>query len=222
MNRLQFILLIFAIFFIGICVSLFDNKEIKASDMPVREKIININSDNKCFKQIMEIISGQAEVLINVKGHIPSGKRDFYLNDISLEQAIDQVMRFYGVQNHAVAYNSGDNSLVLALFGISNPASLSSQTAHLSSDKEPNYDDQSQPKKHLEQPGEEKETMLTKLEKDTSLTPDQLQRLQKQNSQFLTELNRNDSLAPNQLQQLKKQSMQFEAEANYPEQVRKN
>ena len=116
MKKTPFILLkitlflLTAIFFIG-------HNYVQAEEVPVRERLISIDKQDQDFTQALKAIADQAGINFNVHGQVPSGNRDLSLKDIPLDQAMTQILRMYGVSNHAVAYNPETGTVMLTFLG---------------------------------------------------------------------------------------------------------
>ena len=116
MKKTPFILLkitlflLTAIFFIG-------HNYVHAEEMPVRERLISVDKKDQDFTQALEAIANQAGIAINIHGQIPEGKRDLSMDQMPLGEAISKIMRLYGVQNHAAAYDPESKTIMLAVLG---------------------------------------------------------------------------------------------------------
>ena len=130
MKKAPFILLkitlflLTAIFFIG-------HNYAQAEEIPVRERLISVNKQDQNFTQALEAIANQAGIAINIHGQIPEGKRDLSMDQMPLGKAMAQVMKMYGVLNHAAAYNPDTGTVMLAIL------ETSTMVARLPSKDEP-------------------------------------------------------------------------------------
>jgi type II secretory pathway component GspD/PulD (secretin) len=77
----------------------------QAEEKPVAERLVSVNLEDQDFTQALKAIADQAGITINIHGQTPAGKRDLSLKQVPLNQALAQVLRLYGVLNHAAAYN---------------------------------------------------------------------------------------------------------------------
>ena len=183
---------------------------LQASVDSVRNRLICLDFQNQEFTQIMESIANQAQISIKIKGFIPSGKRDLQLNQVPVDKAVEQLMRLYGIQNHAVSYSTSESRIRLAMFGFP-PDALLTRRADYPSKSRLKENDCPSAGEGLEKPAEKAEMVLARVKKDGSLTLKQVQMLDRQNINFLIE-SKGRSLTPDQILQLKMQSAHFEAE----------
>ena len=195
-------------------VYLFMPLSLFAADDTLRKRNLCLDLKNQDFTQIMESIAEQAKISIKIQGYIPPGKRDLQLKQVPVDKAVEQVMRLYGIQNHAVSFNTSGSNLKLAMFGVPANSILSNQTTEHSSEIVLKDGEQHAVVDRLEQLRGKSEMVLAKMNDNGSLTSEQLQRLNKQNIYFLNDTSR--SLTPDQLHQLRTQIVQFEAEVKYP------
>ena len=87
----------------------------QAAETPIKERIISIDLQNQNFTQAIEAIADQAGISIKLRGEKPQGNRDLSFKKLSVENAIAQVLRQYGVQNHVAAIDTKKQQLMLAV-----------------------------------------------------------------------------------------------------------
>ena len=181
-----------------------------ASEDSVRDRLICLDLQNHDFTQIMESIADQAQITIKIQGYIPPGKRDIQLKQVPVDKAVEQIMRLYGIQNHAVSYITSESRIRLAMFGFP-PDVLLTRQENYPSKSTLKENDCSPAGNGPEKPADRAEIVLARMNNDGSLTLEQVQMLDRQNINFLIE-SKGRSLTPDQILQLKEQSAQFEAE----------
>ena len=182
----------------------------QAEEVPVRERLVSVNLQDQDFTQALEAIAGQAGITVNLHGQMPAGKRDLSMDQVSLGQAIAQVLRMYGVRNHAAAYNPETGTIMLAILETSTyVAALSPQTESKIDiwKSEPLTEDQ------LARLREQSAIIVAEMEEASQpLTYDQMERLRKQSHEIETEMEDDQPLTAEQQERLREQSWQMELE----------
>ena len=192
-----------AIFFIG-------HNYAQAEEIPVRERLISVDKQNQDFTQALESIANQAGITINVHGQIPEGKRDLSMSQVPMGQAMAQVLRMYGVRNHAAAYNPETGTVMLAIL------ETSTHVAALSPEAEPTIDFWDKPltEDQLARLREQSEIIVAEMEESAlPLAPFQIEQLREQSSAMEKEMEESSQpLTPEQLERLREQSFVIELE----------
>ena len=209
MKKTPFILLkitlflLTAIFFIG-------HNYAQAEEIPVRERLISVDKQDQDFVQALESIADQAGINLNIHGQIPEGKRDLSMDQMPLGKAMAQVLRMYGVRNHAAAYNPETGTVMLAIL------ETSTHVAALSPEAEPTIDFWDKPltEDQLARLREQSEIIVAEMEEISKpLTPEQLERLFDKSADIEWEMNEiSQPLTPEQLERLRGQSAEIERE----------
>jgi small lipoprotein (TIGR04454 family) len=183
----------------------------QAEEKPVVESLVTINLEDQDFTQALKAIADQAGITINIHGQIPAGKRDLSLKQVPLNQALAQVLRIYGVLNHAAAYNPDTGTVMLAIL------ETSTMMAALSPQAQPRIDislDEPLTPEQLERLKEQSEIIVAEMEESAlPLAPFQIEQLREQSSAMEKEMEEaSQPLTPEQLERLREQSMQIELE----------
>ena len=182
----------------------------QAEEKPVAERLVSINLEDQDFTQALKAIADQAGITINIHGQAPTGKRDITLKQVPLNQALAQVLRLYGVRNHAAAYNPETRTVMLAIL------ETSTLVAALSPQDQPRIDismDEPLTREQLEQLKEQSEIIVAEMEEALlPLAPYQLEQLREQNSAMETKMEDAQPLTPEQMERLREQSRQIEME----------
>ncbi|MDZ7761267.1 MAG: hypothetical protein U5L00_13570 [Desulfovermiculus sp.] len=86
-----------------------------ATETPAKERLIDIELQDQKLRQALNSIAGHFDILIHFHGETPQYRRDIFLTQASLKQAISKIMRAYGIQNHVAAYDPETGDIMLAV-----------------------------------------------------------------------------------------------------------
>jgi len=75
-----------------------------AQDMLVLQRPVSLDKKGLDLKQAIEAVARQSDLNITIQGEKPPGTRDIFLSEMPVEKAIKQILKMYGVQNHAAVY----------------------------------------------------------------------------------------------------------------------
>lgn len=149
---------------------------------PMNQRVLSLEIQNLSFDEALNAVSGKLTVNIHFVGDKPPGTRNISLKDVTLGRAMGRIMRAYGVDNHAVAYQADTNTLVVANLKSASIRDLRTRAAL-------------GPESHADQP----------------LTPEQLARLRESSLQLMAELEEAAKpLTQEQLDRLREQSLAYE------------
>lgn len=206
MKKTPFILLkitlflLTAIFFVG-------HNYIQAEEKTVSERLVSLELKDQDFTQALEAIADQVGITINIHGQIPEGKRDMSMDLMPLGKAMAQVMKMYGVRNHAAAYNPEAGTVMLAIL------ETSTQIAALSPQTQPKVDmvnDHNLTQKQFSQLRDYSNLMIAGLDQDHEfLSYEQMEMLKEYSDQMEGDTT-DDPLTPEQIQQLWEYSSQHD------------
>jgi hypothetical protein len=182
----------------------------QAEEKHVAERLVSINLEDQDFTQAMAAIADQAGITIKLHGQTPAGKRDISVTIMPLNEAMAQILRLYGVRNHAAAYNPEKKTVMLAIL------ETSTHVAALSPQTEPKIDilkSQLLTDAQLALLQEHSEIIVAEMEESAlPLVPFQIEQLREQSSAMETEMEDNQPLTPEQLERLREQSRNIQEE----------
>ena len=81
------------------------------------QRLVSVELKDQDFTQALETVAGQVGARISFHGKKPEARRDIVLSQVPMGEAISRIMRLYGVQNHAAAYNPESGTIMLAVLG---------------------------------------------------------------------------------------------------------
>lgn len=167
---------------VGCCCLLVTSLNAQTDAHTDLKSTVNIKLNNVKFVQAIEDISEQSDVAFDLRGNLPDAKRDVSLTEQSLDAALAQILRLYGVTNHVAAYDPETQKMILVVLKTNHPPKiLSSKLA------------------------DKKDSLI-----NLQLTGDKLARIREQSSIINTEMEQNvQPLPPEALERLREQSLQI-------------
>jgi hypothetical protein len=172
--------------FLGISMFIVTSALGWCGQVPEEDMLVNVELENKNLSEALSIVAERLNISIVFHGDTNDVKHNILLTQLPLGQAVDKIMRYYGVENHSMIYKSDDDRLVkVDVYGYqSNKSGGVSQ-------------------------------ILVRENDQTPVSTVQLNRLMKQSATIETEENENTKpLSQRQLTQFLKQSKRIEAEEN--------
>jgi hypothetical protein len=113
LRRIYFVALISL--FLLIPVIFFKPLTAMAQDPIIHKLLVSINKKNQTIAQAIGAVAEMTNMTIEIKGKKPSVKKDIFLPDTPLGEAIIQILRLYEIQNHAVIYDFNNKSIILSI-----------------------------------------------------------------------------------------------------------
>lgn len=185
----------------------------RADNIPLKERLISIDLQDHDFTQVMEVIAGQAGVGVDVRGAKPALRRDISFHQVPLGQAMAQLMRAYGVMNHAAAYDPEAKSIMLVLLKTI-PVDLADDSWR--KDVQEDHDSFFKPltQEQLERLREQNILYLAQMEEAMKpLTQEQMELLREESEKIEAEMEEAmQPLTPEQMERLQEQSFWIELE----------
>lgn len=181
--------------------------------------LLDLEMKNQDFQKVIDAVAAKLNMTIVLHGEKPITKRNIAFSKMPLDQAIERIMRLYGVENHAEIFNINNNNLVrvdIHLYSITADV-LNLQTQKLmdvSNGEKPLTSDQI-----TNLIAQEKQIEEELNENSRPLTPEQKERLQLQGAALDAEINSGTlPLTPEQIEKLRERSLiiQLEEQNDHP------
>jgi hypothetical protein len=179
----------------------------QAEEKPVAERLVSVNLEDQDFTQALKAIADQAGITINIHGQMPQTKRDLFLKQVPLNQALAQVLRLYGVRNHAAAYNPETGTVMLAILETSTLVAALTPQAQPKNDME---NDHNLTQEQLAKLQDYSNLMIAEIDHDHEFLSYEQQEMMKEHSDRMEGETKDDSLTPEQIQKLIEYSAQHD------------
>jgi hypothetical protein len=175
----------------------------------LEERLVTVELKDIKVKQVLDEIGAQTGLTIDFLGPVPDEKKDISLTQVPVDRAISQIMRLYGIENHAAIYKP--RSIVLKVF------EANQLKVTLASYSQPQLDLYDYSPLTVEQLGSlkaESDIIIAEMKKSMQpLTPDEMGRVRERSDEIKSEMERSqEPLTPDEMGRLRERSDEIKSE----------